>query len=58
MLDPDITNRLPKQSARLPLGAKVMDKEVATAMNAMVSAKAVGLDGLPVELLKLEIQQD
>ena len=34
------------------------EEEIVTAMKAMSNAKAVGLDGLPGELLKLGLQQD
>ena len=40
------------------LGTKPTEEEVATAMKAMANAKAVGPDGLPVELLKLRLQQE
>ena len=58
MLDPDIPERLPKHPVASALGIKPTETEIATAIKAMASAKAVGPDGLPAELLKLGLQQD
>ena len=56
MLDPDIPKRLPQQPVASALGIGPTEKEIVTAMKAMANAKAVGLDGLPAELLKLGLQ--
>ena len=58
MLDPDIPKRLPQQPVASPLGIEPTEEEIATAMKSMANDKAVGPDGLPAELLKLELQQD
>ena len=57
-LDPDIPNRLPQQPVASALGIEPTEEEIAPAMKAMASEQAVGPDGLPAELLKLELQQD
>ena len=57
MLDLDIPKRLPQQPVPSALGIEPTE-EIATAMKAMANAKVVGPDGLPVELLKLGLQQD
>ena len=57
-LDPDIPKRLPQQPVASALGIKPTEEEIATGMKAMANAKEVGPDGLPMELLKLGIQQD
>ena len=58
MLDADILKRLPQHPVASALGIEPTEEEIATAMKAMVNAKAVGPDGLPAELLKLGLQQD
>ena len=58
MLDADIPKRLPQHPVASALGIEPTEEEIATAMKAMANAKAVGPDGLPVELLKLGLQQD
>ena len=58
MLDPDIPKRLPQHPAASALGIQPTEKEIATTIKAMANAKAVGLDGLPAELLKFGLQQD
>ena len=58
MLDPDIPKRLPQHSVASALGIQPTEEEIASAMQAMTNAKAVGPDGLPAELLKLGLQQD
>ena len=58
MLDPDIPKRLPQQPVANALEIEPTEEEIATAMKAIATAKAVGLDGLPVELLKLGLQRD
>ena len=58
MLDPDIPKRLPQHPVASALGIELTMEEIATAMKAMVSAKSVGSDGLPTELLKLVLRQD
>ena len=59
MLDPDIPKRLPQQPVASALRIEPKEEEeIDTAMKAMSNAKAVGPDGLPAELLKLELQQD
>ena len=50
--------RLPQQPVASALGIEPTEEEIATAMQAMANDKAVGLDGLPAELLKLGLQQD
>ena len=52
-LDPDIPKRLPQQPDVSALGAELTKEEVTTATEALTNAKAVGPDGLPVEVLKL-----
>ena len=58
MLDPDIPKRLPQHPVVVALGIEPTEEEIATAIKAMTNAKAVGPDALPVELLKLGLQQD
>ena len=58
MLDPDITKRLPQHPVASALGIKPTEEEITTAMKVMANAKAVGLGGLPAELLKLGLQHD
>ena len=58
MLDPDIPKRLPQQPVPSALGIDPTEEEIAIAMKAVANAKTVGPDGLPVELLKLGLQQD
>ena len=58
MLDPNIPKRLPQHPVASALRIEPTGEEIATAMKAMVNAKAVGPDGLPAELLKLGLQQD
>ena len=58
MLDPEISEKLPQQPVASALGIAPTKEEIGTAMKAMTNAKSVGLDGLPVELLKLGLQQD
>ena len=58
MLDPDIPKRLSQQPVASALGIEPTEEEIATAIKAMANEKAVGPDGLPVELLKLRLQQD
>ena len=58
MIDLDIPKRLPQHPVASALGIEPTAEEIATAMKAMVDAKAVRLDGLPAELLKLGLQQD
>ena len=58
MLDPDISKRLPQQPVASALGIRPTEEEIVTAMKAMANKKAVGLDGLPAELLELGLQQD
>ena len=57
-LDSDILKRLPQQPDASTLGTEPTEEEVATTMNALASVKAVGTDGLPVELLKIGLHQD
>ena len=56
--NPDIPKRLPQQPVASALGIGPTEEEIATALKAVANAKAVGPDGLPVELLKLGLQQD
>ena len=58
MLDADIPKRLPQHRVARALGIEPTEEEIGTAMKAMANAKEVGPDGLPAELLKLELQQD
>ena len=58
MLDPDIPKRLPRHPVASAPGIDLTEEEIVTAMKAMVNAKEVGPDGLPVELLELGLQQD
>ena len=57
-LDPDISKRLPQHPVASALGIEPTGEEITTAMKAMAKAKAMGPDGLPAELLKLELQKD
>ena len=47
MLDPDTPKRLPQQPVASAPGIEPTEEEIATAMKAMASEKAVGPDGLP-----------
>ena len=58
MLDPEIPKRLRQQPVASTLGIEPVNEKIAAAMKVMANAKAVGLDGLPLELLKLGLQQD
>ena len=58
MLDLDPLKRPPQQPVTSALGIKPTEEEVSTAINTIANRKAVGLDGLPVELLKLGLQHD
>ena len=58
MVDPEIPKRLPQQPIVSALRIEPVEEEIATAMKAMASAKAVGPDDLPLKLLKLGLQQD
>ena len=58
MLDPGPPKRLPQQPVASALGTEPTQEEVTTAMKVVANAKEVGPDGLPVELLKLALQQD
>ena len=58
MLDLHIPKRLPQHPVASALGIEPTKKETATARKTVANAKAVGPDGLPVELLKLGLQQD
>ena len=58
ILDPDIPKWLPQQPVANALGIEPTEEEITTATKAITNEKAVGLDGLPAELLKLGLQQD
>ena len=58
MLDLDIPKRLPQHPVTSALGIEPTEEEIVTAMKAMANTKAVGLAGLPAELLELGLQQD
>ena len=58
MLDADIPKRLPQHPVEGTLGIEPTEEEIATATKATANEKAVGLDCLPAELLKLGLQQD
>ena len=58
MIDPDIPKRLPQHPVASALGIEPTEEEIATAMEAMANAKAVGPGGLPAELLKHGLRQD
>ena len=58
VLDPDIPRRLPQHPVASVLESEPTEEEIATAKKAMVNAKAVGPDGLLMELLKLRLEQD
>ena len=58
MLDANIPKRLPRHPVTSALRIEPTEEEIATAMKAMVNAKAVGPDDFPAELLKLRLQQD
>ena len=51
-MDPDITQRLPRQPVASVLGTKPTEEELAKAIKAMANEKKTGTDGLPVQLLK------
>ena len=57
MLDPDIPKRLPQQPVAIALGIEPTEEEIATALKAMTNVRR-GVEGLPVELLKLGLPQD
>ena len=57
-LDLDIPKRLPQQPVGSALGIEPTEEEIAGAMKAAVTAKALRPDGLPGELLKLGLQQN
>ena len=57
-LDPDIPKTLSQQPVASALGIEPAEEKIASAMKAMENAKAVGPDGLHVEVLKLGLQQD
>lgn len=57
-LDPDNPKRLPHQPVASALRIEPTREEIATAMKAMSNTKALGPDGLPVDLLKLVLRQD
>ena len=52
-LDPDNLKRLPPKPVESALGIESTEEEIATAIEAMANAKAVGPDGHSIELLKL-----
>ena len=54
-LDPDIPKTLSQQPVASALGIEPAEEKIASAME---NAKAVGPDGLHVEVLKLGLQQD
>ena len=58
ILNPDILKRLPQHPVASALGIDPTEEEIAKPMKTMATVKAVGLDGLPAELLKLGLQQD
>ena len=58
MLDPDIPKRLSQHPIASALRIEPTEEEIATAIKAMANAKAVGLDDLPAELMKLGLQRD
>ena len=58
MLDPDIPKRLPKQPVANALGTEPTEEKAVTVVKEIANVKAVGPDGLPMELLKLGLQQD
>ena len=58
MLDPPAPKRLPQQPVASALEIKPTEEDIATAMDAMSNAKAVGPNSLPAELLELGRQQD
>ena len=53
ILDTDTPKSLRQQPVANALGTKPSEEEVATSTKAVANAKAVGRDGLPVEMLKL-----
>ena len=57
-LDLDIPKRLPQQPVGSALGIEPTEEEIAAAMKAAVTAKALRPYGLPGELLKLGLQQN
>ena len=58
MIDPDIPKKFSQRPIASALGIKSTEEEIAKAIKTTANAKAVGPDGLPVELLKLGLQQD
>ena len=58
ILDTNIPRRLLQQPVVSTLGIHATEKEITTAMKAMATAKIISLDGFPVELLKVGLQQD
>ena len=57
MLHLDIPQRLPQQLVTSAFGIEPTAEDIATVMKAMANMKAAEPDGLPSELLKLELQQ-
>ena len=58
MLDTDIPKRLPQQPVASVFGTESTEDEFAPAKKVMTNAKAVSPDSLPVELLKLGLEQE
>ena len=56
-LDPDIPKRLPQHPVASALGIEPTKDEIATAIKAMATGKAVGPDGLPAELLNSDFNK-
>ena len=57
-LNPDMTAEVPQQPTAHALGGEPTAKEGTEALRSMGNSNAVGLDELPVELLKLGLHHD
>lgn len=57
-MHPGITFKLPQQTYGAKLRVGPTKGEIPLVLQAIVNSKAVGMDGLPAELLKLGLSQD
>ena len=57
-LDPNITEALDQWPVNTPLGAQPTMQELIDAIRSLANGKAVGPDGIPVELFKIALNGD
>ena len=57
-LDPTVISTIPQRPVAEALGEEPTENVVAAALRSMANAKAVGLDGLPAEVLKLGLHEN